>query len=287
MNRIKYIVFLFFLCFIFSCKSTNKISYKYKKIERLSVKHLLNNVFKAEVNYNSLFIKKSSILVDQNGKTNNLKSSIKIDKENFIQISLNAPLGIELIRSVITKDSVKFVNFHNKEFFFDDISNINKMLKINYSYNVLQRILSNRFFGLYDFDDKDVLYSDRQYKIKRDSNFYILSTFYKKNNNEKYIKVAYDNANISLYQICKIDPNTFKVIYNCVKDIDNNFVLEVRYSKFKIYDTRLFPSRMQISLKTKKNDYKLYLKISNISFDVPLNYNIRILKKYKNIKRNE
>ena len=287
MNRIKYIAFLFFLCFIISCKSTNKISHKYKKIERLSVKHLLNYVSDAGVNYNSLFIKKSSISVDQNGKTNNLKSSIKIDKENFVQISLNAPLGIEVARAVVTKDSIKFVNFHNKEYFFDDISNINKILKINSSYNVLQGILSNSFFGLYDFDDKDVLYSDRQYKIERDSNFYVLSTFYKKNNNGKYIKVAYDNANISLYQICKINPNTFKVIYNCVRDIDNNFFLEIRYSKFKIYDTILFPSLMQISLKTKKDDYKLNLKILNIDFDVTVNSNIRILKKYKNIKRNE
>lgn len=287
MNRVKYIFIFIILCFLISCKTTNKVSYKYKKVEKISTKHLLNNVYNSSKDCSTIFIKKGSVSITQNGKTNNLKSSIKIDKENFIQISLVAPLGIEIARALLTLDSVKFVNFHDKEYFFDNINNINKLLNINSSYSLLQGILSNSFFGLYDFEDKDLSYSDRHYSTEINSDLYTLSTYYKKKNNGKYSRVDENNKNISIYQICKINPNNFRVTYNCIKDVENNLFLEVKYSDFRIYQDVLFPSKMQIILKTKKDNYKLNLKILNLAFDVPVNSNIRILKKYKNIKDNE
>ena len=71
-----------------------------------------------------------------------LKINIKYRKDSLIWASISAPFDIELFRTMLTKDSVYYLNRTNKTFFVRPITQIKNFLKADISFGEIQEIIT-------------------------------------------------------------------------------------------------------------------------------------------------
>ena len=103
-----------------------------------------------------------------------LNINIKFKKDSIIWASLSAPLGIELFRIQISKESIYFINRVTKTYFIKPISHISNYLKTEISFGEISEMItaSPRISkDLYSFEEESNAYiiksEKRQYKIDR------------------------------------------------------------------------------------------------------------------------
>lgn len=75
------------------------------------------------------------------GKGTKINAQIRIKKDSIIWISVKAPLGIEVFRTMITPDSIYYMSRTNKTYFVKSISYIKEVIKTDVSFIKLQEIL--------------------------------------------------------------------------------------------------------------------------------------------------
>lgn len=83
----------------------------------------------------------SKIKVNKEGQEVTINAHIRIKKDSIIWISVKAPLGIEIFRTMITSDSVYSMNRMNKNYFIKHISHIREVVKTDVSFIKLQEII--------------------------------------------------------------------------------------------------------------------------------------------------
>ena len=83
----------------------------------------------------------SKIKVNKEGQEVTINAHIRIKKDSIIWISVKAPLGIEIFRTMITSDSVYYMSRMNKNYFIKHISHIREVVKADVSFIKLQEII--------------------------------------------------------------------------------------------------------------------------------------------------
>tara|TARA_B100000700_G_scaffold317678_1_gene409492 strand:- start:1325 stop:2047 length:723 start_codon:yes stop_codon:yes gene_type:complete len=83
----------------------------------------------------------SKIKITKEGQETTINAQIRIKKDSVIWISVKAPLGIEIFRTMITPDTIYYINRINKGYFKKHISHTQELLKTNVSFNQIQEIL--------------------------------------------------------------------------------------------------------------------------------------------------
>ena len=71
-----------------------------------------------------------------------LNINIKYRKDSLIWASISAPLGIELFKIQISKDSIYFINRSNKTYFIKPISHIRDYLKTEISFSEINKMIT-------------------------------------------------------------------------------------------------------------------------------------------------
>ena len=84
---------------------------------------------------------KINLIKDEKDITLNV--NIKCRKDSLIWASVSAPfVGIELFRTMLTKDSVYYLNRTNKTFFVKPITHISAFLKVDISFDEIQEMIT-------------------------------------------------------------------------------------------------------------------------------------------------
>ena len=141
MNR--YIINIFvFILFYSSCSLKKNILTKVNEIIPLSSLELVTKVNSLNISPNWISL---NAKVDISNVTDNTKfkfsTNIRIRKDSAIWISIKAPLGIEVFRTLITPDTISFMNRLDKSYYIEPISNIRKLVKSDISFDQIQSIL--------------------------------------------------------------------------------------------------------------------------------------------------
>ena len=134
---------LFFLVIILSsCNLFKKSNIKNNLLNESSLleKELIKqiNLTNISPDWTSL---NSKIKVNKEGQEVTINAHIRIKKDSIIWISVKAPLGIEIFRTMITSDSVYYMNRMNKNYFIKHISHIREVVKADVSFIKLQEII--------------------------------------------------------------------------------------------------------------------------------------------------
>lgn len=134
---------LFFLVIIFySCNLFKKSNIENNLLKESSLleKELIKqiNLKNISPDWTSL---NSKIKVNKEGQEVTINAHIRIKKDSIIWISVKAPLGIEIFRTMITSDSVYYMNRMNKNYFIKHISHIREVVKADVSFIKLQEII--------------------------------------------------------------------------------------------------------------------------------------------------
>ncbi len=180
---------------------------------------------------------------------------IRLQKDSLLWISVTGAFGIEGIRMLITKDSVKLMNKLNKTIQYRSIEYLQELTDIPFDFKTLQdMIVGNPIF----IDGKIVSY---------------------KNNGDQLLVLMVGD----IYKhLLTLDNTDQKVIHSKLDDVDvsRNRTCDITYSDFVIDYGFPFSKDRHITVSEKsKLDVKLEFK--QYSFNQPLTFPFVIDKKYK------
>lgn len=283
--KINLVLLIIIFLSIVSCRSIKQVTVK-KEIPPITESKLLKNVEINSLEYNTLFAKRIEVSLTNSKGNNSFKASMKIRRDSFIQISVTAPLGIEVARVLLTKDSIKFVDVYHKQYFIADYSYFDEKFDTHINYHCIESILTNTFFSFEDCGD--ILNKNRKYKLDRLDSGYELSTVEEKALSRKikkfYKKKRKNKDYILILQRILIDPYTFRPLSMSIEDIEEDTGVSVNYEMLKDFSGKIFPEKITFDLFSESNKTSLMLKIQKIEFNVPVESNFRILSKYKRIE---
>ena len=280
-------LFLIILAFCFSfasCHTMKQTVVKEKNVPIITEGKLLKNIDDHQLMYNTLFAKRINVKLNNGKKENSLRGSLKIKRDSFIQISVNAPLGIEVARVLFTPDSVKFVDMHNKKYFISDYNYFYDQFDVVMDYNYLQKIFTNGFLKI---DLGGPLENVKRYKLGRTSAGYELSVIEEKALGRKikklYKKKRKNKDFILVQQKFLIDPISYRPLSFLLEDIEEGMGINVLYDSFKNYGERVFPEILSFNIFSDNENITLKLEFEKLEFDVPVKSNLKISSKYKKL----
>ena len=159
--------------------------------------------------------KVSLILEDKN--LGPLNIAIKIRKDSVIWASVSAPFGIELFRTMLTKDSLFYINHTNKTFFVKPTSYVADFFNSEVSFFEIQDIISG-----------NVNIKKQQYKFEE--GFFLLA------------------ENVNYF----VNPTTFRI--KSMQHIKGSVLLGVKYSYSTQKGKSYFPNEVSIESNFKENN---------------------------------
>ena len=230
--------------------NTEKCNLEYKSSRTLS-----KLVKQNEFNFEWVSAKANvASLIDNNEESFDIK--IKMRKDSAILISIQYVLGLELAKILITKDSVKFVNYVQKNFFIGDFNFINNLLNADIDYDIIQALL---------FGNSADFYAEDETKLKpvtdKQNCIYLLSTIRR----IKLKKIQSGKIEIKdAFQVLSLNPDNFKIIQNEFIDPVTNRKFMARYSQFNQKDSAYAPHHVDIDIVAEK---KASLKIDYVRIE--------------------
>ena len=145
---------LFTLVLLFSCKSGREISHN-TDIKRRPARWILDE---CERNY---FLPewcgmKLDAEFNAGDQSQSFKATVRIRRDSIIWVSIAPLMGIEMIRLLVTPDSLKYLSKipDQKFYYLGGISELSEKTGADLSFDVLQNILFGNAFGLDDDDMK-------------------------------------------------------------------------------------------------------------------------------------
>ncbi len=274
MQRFCLILLVVIVFLVSACRSTKKIQTAVSKTDTLVtqapvvsipvgedstaiIKENYSKIFSNQFNYSSFSAKIDVDYIDADGKKYNVNAHLRMSKDSAIWISVTAILGIEGLRALITKDSIKILDKQNKTFKARDISYLESLTSLPLTLSSLQDLfIGNPVF----FENKIIGYSRSQNNIS-------LKT------SSEFIKGLYTFNEVSKrLESCKLDD---------ADELQNRSCL-ISYDKYDNKKGKLFSERRDITIAEKstmilKLDYKQY------EFNETLSFPFSIPKGYKPI----
>jgi len=263
MSKITYkILYIFIIFSVFvSCKTFKNITSKNSK--KLSFEDLNDSIKNNYLNYKTLYFKFSA---DITTKTQNINFSgnIKIKKDSAILISVS-PLGFEVGRALLTKDSILILNKIQNQYFYDDYDYFLLKHNVFSNYKIIESILTNQMF----------YYTNDTSKIVAETLLSNDSTFILKQN--------YLNEKTTYFQQSTIAANNFKINNIFLLQMTTLKELNIKYSNFELQGNKYLPTQVEVSYKDSKNSYAAKFTISKIIVDKTLKFNAEIPSDYAKV----
>ena len=241
MNKLFF--FIFFIFFLNSC--IIKVAEIDSSRAPKNSKELIAKVISKNNYPNWLYLKGKINFIKEN-KDITLNINIKYRKDSIIWASVSAPfIGIELFRTMLSKDSVYYLNHTNKTFFVKPITHISDFLKADIAFNEIQEMITaNHIF------------------LKKEYKFYL---------NDNIFELNAKNSNY------KVSADSYRILNACINNEENE--LSYEFSLFKNENNFLFPRKISITVRSSEKFEAIfnYSKIvfnekQKLPFKIPVSY---------------
>ena len=244
------------------------------RLDFKSSKTLSNNIKENEFGFTWVNAKANvETLID--GKEESFDIRVKIKKDSAILVSIQYLLGLEVAKILITKDSVKLVNYIQKNYFVGDFNYINDLLNTELDFNVLQAVLFGNSAEFYEDDDLKL-----KPIIDRENCRYLLSTERKR----KLKKLQTTGTELKkALQILTLSPENYKILKNEFIDPGTNRTFIANYKNFIQKDSVYAPFNVDIDIYAEK---KANIKIEYVRIEknTPQKISINIPNKYDRLQ---
>lgn len=271
-----------------SCKTTRVVTTT-STAKPISTNKLIRNIENNAFDYKHLAIKKINCQFD-NGKTKtSFKASILAEKDKRVTVmltKLNIPVG----RLWLTPDSVKFINYIEKNYFLDDYSYLSSWLDMDLDFETVHSIISNNIFGLRDEkSSKD----DSDYEARIDSGMYVLESVKKlksarKNSKDGERKTTRKPAKMlpdtPVRQSIYIDSETYKLRKIKMEDSVNSRKLNIDFSDFTPVEKQLYPGEIFLNFINPESNIQIRVKLAGFSMEAENEVRFKVPEKYTLIK---
>ena len=187
-------------------------------------KELINKINSKNIDPEWLSLN-SKIKINKEEKETIISSQIRVRKDSVIWISVKAPIGIEVFRTMITPDSIYYMSRMNKTYFVKNILQIKEVVKVDFSFIKLQEIL-------FASPNITVFNSDKEnYEILKD--IFRVSKIYLQEKEDEKVSIIYSDYNDFSELGGLYFPNK---IFVDIKSTEA-FTAEINYTKIKFHKT--------------------------------------------------
>lgn len=266
----KYLVALLLLLFIalYSCKTKERVVQAESDLEDKTSSSLFNDVLYKELKYTT-FSSKLNISISTGKKNLSSRATLRIIRDEAIQLSIQPLFGIEMFRLHVQSDSVIILDRMNKRYVKESIDDIRNIYPIGFNYYTFQSLFTNALFVP---EQSTVLKRDyRKFRYSQNIDSYLLNGHDKKSDVD-YSFFVNGNDQITLTQLSM--PT-------------KNYSLEWGYNEFSLLDKLFFPHEMKIKASTKKRKLDTSISLSSIILDEPLSLNTTIPSSYAKVELKE
>lgn len=271
-RKIKYISFFvvaFLVLTTFSCRSPRSIMKI--PIKEKGPEYLFTQLKKNELKFDWLAAKVNIEYIEDKKQTY-FKAQIRMQKDSVIWMSFSPALGIEVVRLMITQDSVKFINRINKSYFIGDYKFVNDFLKTNIDFDVFQSFITGNDFQYYEKAEFKASVDDKKYKLYTTSRHKL----------KEFLKQSNENPVVFIQNIW-LDPDNFKITAVKIKEIKKeNKKLEAFYNDFKMIDGQLFPVDVTFDISA-EIDISVSIDYSKIVLNKFMRFPFKIPERYERI----
>jgi hypothetical protein len=240
----------------------------YKNAKALS-RYMKENEFK----FNWVYAKANvESLIDDKEESFDIK--VRIRKDSAMLVTIQYLLGLEVAKVLITRDSVKCVNYIQKTYFKGDFNYINELLNADLDFDLVQAVLFGNSAEFQDDDTKLNPMADRQ------NCHYLLSTERKRR--LKRIQNGASDITEAL-QTLTLNPDNYKIMRNEFIDPATNRKFIANYNNFNKKDSVYAPYHVDIDIVAQK---KASLKIDYVRIEknIPQKLTLNIPAKYDAIQ---
>jgi len=263
------IILSLFIIALASCRPTKKIQTAINKKDTTAVVSINNHAAEDSLKYISetlqgiranhidfqTFNAKVNVdYVDADDRNYNVNANLRMYKDSVIWVSVNAIFGIEALRALITKDSVKILDKQHKVYTARSIKYLQEVSALPLDLSSLQDLL----IGNPVFIDSVVTYAN-------------------------------DNAVISLLSIgsafknlVTINASNNTLIHSKLDDVDitRSRTADLGYDDYETKKGKLFSTKRRISI-AEKNKLDISLNFKQVEFNEEVNFPFSIPKNYK------
>ncbi len=250
-----YFFVLLSLVTIVACKTVHKTKTRVEG-EKTPTAEVLQKLQQPDIPYTWFFAKAKIQIVDSKND-NTVNAVIRMKKDSVIWISLNALLGIEVSRILITPDSVKLLDKFNKRYYrqpFAYVQQITGMPQL--SFNLLQRIIMGNDMNL-DLKNALIEKTDSSYQINTTEN--------------------------QIQNIIWVNALNFTLAKKQLKNKVINQSYEMSYADYRLLTDKLFSYKRKVKLEAKDN-YTINIEYQKVTLDEPQRFNFTVPEKYMEVK---
>lgn len=283
------VLFVSVLLWLSSCRSAREIPMK--NLKPLSTGKLLKKVEQNALDFEYLTIRRINCQYSDGQTKTTFKVNLKAARDDKILVSiskLNFPVG----RVLLTPDSVRYVNYLEKNFFLDDYSYLSRILNIDLDFETVQSILANNAFS-YRNDPKEKDF--RTFDSSAESGMYVLQSEKERKiekmeeeRNRKKVERRLTRLGDEALIIQKmfINPQTFALTKLIISDKSNNRHMEIDFDEFEKVNRKDYPGSIDMIFSSPRNTVSLKTKMSGFTTDKIESFNFKIPEKYDQIHLN-
>jgi len=290
-RKSKFLVFVILLIAVWltSCRTARNLSTEIAK--PINTGKLLKNVEKNSFNYEYFTIKRINCQFSNNNARANFYVNLKAHKNEKILVSISK-LKIPVGRVLLTPDSVKYVNYMDRNYFVDDYSYLSEFLNIDLDFATIQCIIANNAFSYRndsknkDFKTFDSFIEEGMHVLQSEKTRKIFKMEVKEKTEkiERRMKRLDDNALI--LQKMYFNPANFALTRLIINDKTNNRIMNMQFDNFVEIQNKDYPGMIDMSFNSAENEVKLKTRMSGFSTEKIGSFNFKIPEKYERIKVN-
>jgi len=288
-NKFPLLVVLISLLWFSSCRTSRNI--EIVEAKPLSTTKLLKRVEQNAFDYNYFSVKRINCQFSDQYSKANFRVNLKAHRDNKILVSiskLNIPVG----RVLLTPDSVKYVNYIDKNYFLDDYSYVSKVLNIDLDFTTIQSILSNQAFSYRnnpddrDFKTFDSFIENGQYVLQSEKE----RKWVKIEEKEKMVKAERRlkrlDQDVFILQKMFFNPANFALTRLLIEDKTNERQLMMTFDDFEKFEKKNYPGLIEMDFNSPQNKVNLKIRMSGFSSEKITSFSIKIPEKYEEIRVN-
>ena len=259
-----------FSTLVFSCRSTKSIQTAMSKKDSVQIivpdstahadsvrfiKDVYQTVINNKVDFQTFSAKIKVDFVGADGKKNDLNAFVRLKKDSVLWVSLNALLGIEAFRVLITPDSVKVLNKLDRVVQLRSVSYLREITRLPFGFQELQDLIIGNPIYL---DTNIVSYKKEQQSI------------------------SLLNVGDIFKHLLTLEPETLRITHSKLDDADPKRArtADITYGDYEMRDNKAFSTYRRITV-AEKSKLDIELKYRQFDFNVPLNFPFNIPKNYK------
>jgi len=264
----KWLSILFFSVLIFSCRTSRKISTAMSKKDSvviafnpsetdsaLLVHKALEEIRENRIDFTTFSAKIKVDYADSKDRKYDFNANLRMYKDSTIWISINAALGIEAFRVLITKDSVKILDKLNRTIQYQSLDYLQEVANLPIDFKTLQDLIIGNPVYL---DSNIVAYEEYGEYVSMSTigNFFKhFVTFYK---------------------------NGFSLQHSKLDDVDvfRSRTADLSYEDYVKNGEKQFSNRRRITI-AEKTRLDIDLEFKQVQFNQQLNFPFNIPKNYK------